>query len=63
MIMICLGIESTAHSFGVGIVENKKVLANQYDMFKPPEGWGIKPPEAADHHIELKVFVINHKIK
>ncbi|MDO8627612.1 MAG: UGMP family protein, partial [Candidatus Diapherotrites archaeon] len=32
--MICLGIESTAHTFGVGIVdENCKVLANEKDAF------------------------------
>jgi len=24
--MICLGIESTAHTFGVGIVKDKKIL-------------------------------------
>ena len=52
---ICLGIESTAHSFGVGIMDNEgNVLANVYDMYKPPEGWGIHPTKAASHHVEVR---------
>lgn len=48
--MLCLGIEGTAHTIGVGIVdENCKVLANEYKMYSPKEG-GIHPREAADHH-------------
>ncbi|RLI97843.1 MAG: bifunctional N(6)-L-threonylcarbamoyladenine synthase/serine/threonine protein kinase [Candidatus Aenigmatarchaeota archaeon] len=53
--MLCLGIESTAHSFGIGIVDEKcNVLANVTDMYKPPEGWGIHPTEAAKHHDEVR---------
>jgi universal protein Kae1 len=49
--MFCLGIESTAHTFGIGIVSEKgKILANVWDMYKPPGGWGIKPQDAAQHH-------------
>ena len=49
--MICLGIESTAHTFGIGIISEKgKVLANAWDMYRPPGGWGIKPQDAAQHH-------------
>jgi N6-L-threonylcarbamoyladenine synthase len=48
--MIVLGIESTAHTFGIGIVENKKILANARDVYKPKIGWGIVPAEAAEHH-------------
>jgi N6-L-threonylcarbamoyladenine synthase len=48
--MICLGIESTAHTFGVGIVDgNCNVLANEKAAFSTEEG-GIKPSEAADFH-------------
>ncbi len=47
--MICLGIESTAHTFGVGIMENEEVLANITDMYIP-SGGGIHPREAAEHH-------------
>lgn len=47
MIMICLGIESTAHTFGVGIVNDKgEILANAALTYKPKTG-GIEPFEAA----------------
>ncbi len=50
--MICLGIESTAHSFGVGIVnEDCQILANEIIMYSPREG-GIHPREAANHHAD-----------
>jgi N6-L-threonylcarbamoyladenine synthase len=50
--MICLGIESTAHTFGVGIVDNKKVLANEKDLFSTATG-GIIPQKAAEHHVDV----------
>ena len=33
--MITLGIESTAHTLGIGVVENGKVLSNAMDTYKP----------------------------
>jgi len=50
--MICLGIESTAHTFGVGIVKDRKVLANVKDSYTTKSG-GIIPVNAAEHHIEV----------
>lgn len=48
---ICLGIESTAHTFGIGIVTSDgKILANERDMYRPPMGKGIIPSEAGEHH-------------
>ncbi len=51
--MICLGIEGTAHSIGVGIVEDIsgkcKVLSNVIKIYRPEKG-GIHPREAANHH-------------
>ncbi|UCH88560.1 MAG: bifunctional N(6)-L-threonylcarbamoyladenine synthase/serine/threonine protein kinase [Thermoplasmata archaeon] len=48
--MLCLGIEGTAHTIGVGIVdESCNILANEYKMYSPAEG-GIHPREAANHH-------------
>lgn len=44
-----LGIESTAHTFGVGISNKGKILANIRDMYKPVKG-GIVPNESANHH-------------
>jgi len=56
--MICLGIESTAHTFGVGIIDNKKVLANEKSVYIPKKGFGIIPRDAAQYHSEngLEVF-------
>ena len=47
--MITLGIESTAHTLGIGIFDGKKVLANIYDTYRQPYG-GMRPSDAADHH-------------
>lgn len=48
---IVLGIESTAHTFGVGIVRDGKILANVKDAYTTKSG-GIIPLEAAKHHKE-----------
>lgn len=57
--MICLGIESTAHTFGIGIVDEKgKVLANEKDVYMPVMGKGIVPQEATDHHKKVKEDVL-----
>ena len=50
---IILGIESTAHTFGIGIVKNKKILANIKRTYTTEKG-GIIPIEAAKHHFENK---------
>jgi N6-L-threonylcarbamoyladenine synthase/N6-L-threonylcarbamoyladenine synthase/protein kinase Bud32 len=53
--MITLGIEGTAHTAGVGIVDEKaNVLANVIEMYKPESG-GIHPREAANHHADVLV--------
>jgi len=49
--MLSLGIESTAHTLGIGIVdENCKVLANE--MHTISNSKGIHPREAANHHAQ-----------
>lgn len=49
--MLCLGIESTAHTFGIGIISDKgKVFVNVKSVYVPPKGWGIEPVKAAEHH-------------
>ncbi len=51
--MVVLGIESTAHTASVGIVEEgARVLGLASDMYQPPSG-GIHPREAANHHVEV----------
>jgi len=47
-----LGIETTAHTFGVGIISKGKILANQKDMFTTEEG-GIIPMKVAEHHKKI----------
>lgn len=49
--MIVLGVESTAHTFGIGIVRDGKILANVKDTYMTERG-GIIPTEAAKHHKE-----------
>ncbi len=51
--VIVLGIESTAHTFGIGIVRDGKVLANITKSFTTEEG-GMIPIEVAKHHFENK---------
>jgi len=56
--MICLGIESTAHTFGIAIVtDDKKVLANERSLYTTEKG-GMIPAKVADHHIEVMDTVI-----
>src|SRR5947209_16224780 len=56
--MLALGIEGTAHTVGVGIVDEQcRVLANVYDMIRREKG-GINPREAANHHAEMIVPLI-----
>jgi len=50
--MVVLGIESTAHTASVGLIdEGARVLALASDMYRPPAG-GIHPREAANHHVD-----------
>jgi N6-L-threonylcarbamoyladenine synthase len=46
---LILGIESTAHTFGIGIVKNGKILSNVRNMYTTEKG-GIIPVESAKHH-------------
>ena len=57
--MKVLGIESTAHTLGVGIVTEDEVLANKKDMFEPEEG-GIHPRKAAEHHYQHALELLNN---
>jgi len=50
---VILGIESTAHTFGVAVVKNKKILSNVKRTYTTESG-GIIPMEAAKYHQENK---------
>lgn len=70
--MICLGIESTAHTFGIGIVDDSingegkegknKVIANVKDTYTTKTG-GIIPAKAADHHVEVCDTVLKNALE
>ena len=51
--MLCLGIEGTAHTVGIGVVKQNNgkcsVLSNVLKIYRPEQG-GIHPREAANHH-------------
>lgn len=54
----CLGIESTADDFSVGITSFEgEILANIMDAYLPETG-GIHPREAAQHHSQVASKVI-----
>ncbi|MEK6895507.1 MAG: KEOPS complex N(6)-L-threonylcarbamoyladenine synthase Kae1 [Nanoarchaeota archaeon] len=55
---IVLGIESTAHTFGIGVVKNGKILSNVKDAFTTEDGsGGMIPTEVAKHHAKVKYEV------
>ena len=55
----CLGIESTADDFSVGILSfDGDVLANVISAYIPEKG-GIHPREAARHHAKVAGKVIS----
>jgi len=64
--MICLGIESTAHTFGCAIVSDEggkcNILANEKDSVVTEEG-GLIPRELASHHQKVAVGVIRDALK
>ena len=61
--MISLGIESTAHTFGCGIIDDKgRVLANVKDIYTTEKG-GIHPSEAKLHHERLKDKIVEEALK
>ena len=60
--MIILGIESTAHTFGIGIVKNEKIIANVKNTYTTEKG-GIIPNEAAKHHREIKEKIYSEALE
>jgi universal protein Kae1 len=58
----CLGVESTADDFGVGIANFKgDIIANASSGYIPEEG-GIHPREAARHHAEAADKVLKEAL-
>lgn len=59
--MLVLGIESSAHTFGVGIVDGSKVLANEKEQFRVGRT-GMVPSKVADLHIKNAKRVIERAL-
>ncbi len=57
-----IGVESTAHTFGIGIVDNKKILANERDMYITESG-GIVPMDSANHHRKVSQLIYKNAIE
>ena len=60
--MKCLAIESTAHTFSVGILDNDKILADQRSMYTTESG-GIIPKECANHHNKIKEEILKKALE
>ena len=58
---IIFGIESTAHTFGVGVVKGGKILTNCKNAYTTEKG-GIIPMESAKHHHECAESVWDEAI-
>src|SRR6056297_4065016 len=57
-----LGIESTAHTFGVGVVRDREILSNEREMYITEEG-GIIPDDSAEHHRRLAPEVYSRALE
>jgi N6-L-threonylcarbamoyladenine synthase len=60
--MICLGIESTAHTFGAAVVKDKEVLSNVKKIYTTESG-GIIPQKAAEHHVAEFDFIVKEALE
>jgi glycoprotease/Kae1 family metallohydrolase len=48
--MICLGIEGSAHTFGMGIIDDRgNVLVDERTVYRPAPGKGIMPTDATQY--------------
>jgi glycoprotease/Kae1 family metallohydrolase len=56
-----IGVECTAHTFGVGVVDKGRILSNIKDMYTTKSG-GIIPIESAKHHEMVAGDVWNRAI-
>lgn len=60
--MNCLGIESTAHTFGIAVVEDGgRILSNERNVFTTKSG-GMIPNEVAEHHRKVCNTVLKNAL-
>lgn len=59
--MISLGIESTAHTFGIGLVSDSgKIILEERDMFIPKKGFGFVPNDLSEHHNKIVAKILKN---
>lgn len=71
LVLKCLGIESTAHTFSCAVLEKKrgssfsktKILSDVRSVYSSPEGQGIHPREASRHHAEFASNVLSETLQ
>ncbi|MEM5827892.1 MAG: KEOPS complex N(6)-L-threonylcarbamoyladenine synthase Kae1 [Candidatus Aenigmatarchaeota archaeon] len=61
--MIALGIESTAHTLGIGIINENEILADVRDSVKTEKGKGFLPRELFQHHVEKFNELLNKALE
>ncbi|HEX2407933.1 MAG TPA: KEOPS complex N(6)-L-threonylcarbamoyladenine synthase Kae1 [Nitrososphaeraceae archaeon] len=70
----CLGIESTAHTFGCSVIQfdlvkkKGKIISDLRSIYQAPDGAGIHPREASRHHLDkspniLREVLMQAKLK
>jgi len=70
--MYCLGLESTAHTFGVSVVKSDidkksfeestcEILSNEKDSYTTEKG-GMIPSQLAEHHYRVAPAVVNQAL-
>ncbi|MCD6084341.1 MAG: N(6)-L-threonylcarbamoyladenine synthase Kae1 [Desulfurococcales archaeon] len=59
---IVLGIESTAHTFGVGIVKEREIIADTRYRYEPEKG-GIHPRDAALYFMNIGPSAISEALR
>jgi N6-L-threonylcarbamoyladenine synthase len=61
---IVLGIESTAHTFAVGIIDDElNIIADIRSIAPPSHTLGIDPKTVAEHHASVSLNVIERALK
>lgn len=61
--LIVLGIESTAHTYGVGIATSSgRIITNVNSIYVPVRG-GIHPREAAEHHSKTSAETLKEALR
>lgn len=65
--MLCLGIESTAHTFSCAVAELKdgkgKIRSDIRSLYRPTEGSGIHPREASRYHADNSAQVLREALE